>query len=93
MRKFNGDYASDDQISEMTATAISAVPAQPNPSSHGLTLKRPIKLFLEIITTMTVMIGTATMPFKTALQISILIGLILVNPSPNPMIVAAAIIP
>ena len=77
----------------MTATAINTVPPQPNPRSHDLALKRPIKSIFAMITIITIIIGTATMPFNTALQISILIGSMLVNPSPNPMIVAAAIIP
>src|ERR1017187_8679428 len=74
----NSDHESDDQTSAMTAAAISTVPPQPNPRSHDFALKRPIKFIFEIITIITTIIGTATM-FSTALQISILIGSMLVR--------------
>ena len=70
--------------------AISAVPAHPKKVSVGRALKRPITERRVTTTIMTVIIGTATMPLSTALQISIWIGLIGVYPSASPTTVAAA---
>src|SRR5664279_3831142 len=53
----NNAHESDDQTSAMTATAISAVPPHPNPRSHDLALKRPIKFIFEIMTIITAIIG------------------------------------
>src|ERR1700760_5001410 len=60
----------NDQNSAITATPMSAVPTQPSTRSHGVALKRPISFRLDTITIIMAMIGTATMPFSTALQIS-----------------------
>src|SRR5476651_731912 len=64
----------EDQSSAATVTAISAVPAHPKKVSVGRALKRPITERRVTTTIMTAMIGTATMPLSTALQISIWMG-------------------
>jgi hypothetical protein len=64
----------EDQSSATTVTAISAVPAHPKKVSVGRALKRPITERRVTTTIMTAMIGTATMPLSTALQISIWMG-------------------
>src|SRR6202011_775199 len=64
----------ENQNSATTVAAISAVPAQPNNVSIGRALKRPITDRRVTTTIMTAMIGTATMPLSTALQISIWMG-------------------
>ena len=54
----------------ITATAMIAVPIQPRAINQDLALKRPINFEFATISIIIAMIGTATTPLSTALQIS-----------------------
>src|ERR1035437_3391241 len=70
-RSFAYDRATkEDQSNATTAKAIRPVPTQPKPMSHGFALNRPIRRELRLLTIIMAMIGTATMPLRTALHTS-----------------------
>jgi hypothetical protein len=70
LKKMDWSYSKEDQSNATTAKAISPVPTQPKPTSHGFALNRPIRRELPTMIIIMAMIGTATMPLRTALQTS-----------------------
>src|SRR3569832_693285 len=58
----------NDPSSASTASAISAVPIQPNPTSQDCARKRPMSLVLDTITIIITMLGIETLPVSTELH-------------------------
>src|SRR5258705_12183323 len=82
-----------DHTSSSRAPAISAAASQPSILSHAGSAKDCNPRALEMISIMASMIGTATTPFMTAVQNSILIGSMFVALIAAPARVAAATMP
>ena len=82
----------DENIKAVTTRPIKAVADQPTQASQRWARKRPMTDGLVMRTIIIAMTGTETMPFKTALHTSILMGSNEVKPSANPTMVAIRMI-
>lgn len=76
----------------ITVPPMSAVAPQPAIARRGVARKRPIMFLCETISIIIAMIGTATTPLMTALQINMRMGSNEVKVRPKPIAVAAAMI-